>query len=117
MAKPKISSDPLYILLREGAIEAFNRRRKAGETCDLRGTDLSRLDLRGLEAEGLDFEDCYFRQSDLRGIDFRKARLEGASFNHANISGCYFPAQLRPTELQFSLTNGTRVRYSEPGKW
>ena len=117
MAKPKISTEPLYILLREGAIEEFNRRRAAGESCDLRGTDLSRLDLRGLDADGLDLADCYFRQSDLRGIDFRRAHLEGASFNHANISGCFFPCQLRPTELGFSLQHGTRVRYSEPGKW
>ena len=35
--RPRLSADPLYRLLREGRVEEFNRRRKAGEAVDLRG--------------------------------------------------------------------------------
>ncbi len=110
MHRPRINDDPLYGLLREGRIEDFNRRRAAGETCALAGTDLSRLDLRGLDARGLDLRDCYFRMSDLRGIDLREALVGGASFAGANVSGCYFPAALGAAELQLSVALGTRVR-------
>jgi uncharacterized protein YjbI with pentapeptide repeats len=111
MAKPVMSRDPLFQLLREEQVAEFNRRRAAGAKVDLRGTDLSRIDLRGLEADGLDLSDCYLRMSDLRGVDFRRALLEGASFASANISGCYFPAELAPDELALSIAQGTRVRY------
>jgi len=43
---PQIQHCALYALLRAGEVEEFNRRRAAGETCELRGADLSRLDLR-----------------------------------------------------------------------
>jgi uncharacterized protein YjbI with pentapeptide repeats len=106
----RISSDPLYQLLREGKIAEFNARRAAGATVDLTGCDLRGLDLRGLDAAGLDFSDSYFRQADLRGIDFREARLDGASLNNAKISGTYFPAVLPAAEIQLSVQLGTRVR-------
>lgn len=111
MIKPIISSDPMYLLLREGLVEDFNERRAAGATVDLRGHDLSRLDLRLIDARGIDFSDCYFRMADLRGVDFRESRLEGASFASAHVSGCYFPRELAVEEIWFSLTHGTRVRY------
>lgn len=111
MAVPRISECPLYALLRMGEVAEFNRRRAAGEACDLVATDLSRLDLRGLDARGLDLRDCYFRMSDLRGIDFREALLEGASFAQAHVSGCYFPKALSAVELRVALEYGTRVRY------
>lgn len=101
---------PLYALLRTGDVEEFNRRRAAGERCDLRGADLSRLDLRKLDARGLDLRDCYFRLSDLRGVDFREAQLEGASLAEAHVSGCYFPAEIPAAELQLALAHGTRIR-------
>lgn len=103
--------DPLYDLLREGHVEEFNRRRQAGETPDLRGTDLSHADLRGLDAAGLDMQDCALRQADLRGIDFRDTPLEGASINGAKISGTYFPKELAAEEINLSLQHGTRMRY------
>ena len=109
--QPRITQDPLYHLLREGEIKEFNKRRAAGESCDLTGTDLSRLDLREMNADGLDLSNAYFRMTDLRGIDFRNTRLEGASFASANISGCYFPKALSPEELLLSVTHGVRVRY------
>src|SRR5712664_1020469 len=61
--KPRKPADPLYQLLREGRGEEFNRRRKAGEKCDLRGSDLRGLDLRELDVTDVDFSDCYFRQT------------------------------------------------------
>ncbi len=109
--EPQIKDDPMYRLLREGEIEAFNARRAAGESCDLRGCDFRTTDLRKLDARGLDFRDCYFRQADLRGVDFSEADLEGASINAAKISGAYFPRELSAEELMLSLTHGTRMRY------
>jgi hypothetical protein len=47
--KPRKSADPLYLLLREGNIDDFNRRHKAGESCDLRGCDFRGIDLRGVD--------------------------------------------------------------------
>ncbi len=108
---PTISDDPMYRLLREGAVEEFNSRRAAGETCDLRGCDFRTLDLRNLDANGLDLGDAYFRQTDLRGVDLSNANLEGASINAAKISGAYFPPELSAEELMLSLTHGTRMRY------
>jgi len=111
MATPRISTCPLYGLLRMGETAEFNRRRALGESCDLVGSDLSRLDLRGLDASGLDLRDCYFRMSDLRGIDFRDAIIKNASFAQAHVSGCYFPKALSAVELRVALEYGTRVRY------
>ncbi len=111
MTRPRMSDCPMFGLLRMGEIAEFNQRRAKGETCDLAGTDLSRLDLRDMIADGLELRDCYFRMSDLRGIDFRNANIEGASFAQANVSGCYFPKELSPSELDVALEHGIRVRY------
>ena len=105
------NDDPLYRLLREGDVEAFNRRRKAGEPCQLRACDLRSLDLRKLDAAGLDLRDCYLRQADLRGVDLTNTNLEGASINGAKISGTYFPTELSAEEVSLSLMHGTRMRY------
>jgi uncharacterized protein YjbI with pentapeptide repeats len=111
MASAEDKQPPLHELLREGYVEEFNRRRAAGESCELKGADLRHADLRGLVAGGLDMQDCYLRQADLRGVDFRKARLEGASINGAKISGTYFPQELAAEEITLSLLHGTRMRY------
>ena len=111
--RPQINDDPMYRLLREGAVEEFNTRRSGGEECDLRGCDFRHLDLRKLDARGLDLRDCYFRQSDLRGVDLSEARLEGASINAAKISGAYFPRDLSAEELTLSLVHGIRMRCSK----
>ena len=111
MELPQIRQCPLYRLLKDGKSEEFNRRRKAGETCDLRGADQRHVDLRGLEAAGLDMRDCYLRNADLRSVDLREANLEGASIVGAKISGTYFPYQLSPEEINLSLQHGTRLRY------
>lgn len=108
---PQITDDPMYRLLREGAVEEFNTRRTDGEACDLKGCDFRTLDLRKLDAKGLDLRDCYFRQADLRGVDLSDANLEGASINAAKISGVFFPKQLSAEEINLSLTHGTRMRY------
>ena len=110
-SKPYIKNDPLYLLLREGKIDEFNRRKGSGEKCDLRGCDFRALDLRGLDAAGLDLSDAYFHQADLRGIDLRSSRMEGASLNMAKISGVYFPVELTADEIHLSANYGTRLRY------
>jgi len=86
----------MYLLLRMGDIEEFNRRKAAGEVCDLTACDLSRLDLRNLDASGL---------------DLRSTNLEGASFAQAFVSGCYLPREISPLEMTMALEHGTRVRY------
>ncbi len=108
--KPRKSADPMYLLLREGRIEEFNRRYKAGETCDLRGCDFRGIDLRGLEGATIDFSDGYFRQADLRGLDLRGCRMHGASLHAAHVSGTYFPAEVGAAEIEMSVRLGTRIR-------
>jgi len=108
---PQITDDPMYRLLRDGAIEEFNQRRAQGEDCDLSGCDFRTLDLRKLDARGLDLRNCYFRQTDLRGLDLTGANLEGSSINAAKISGVYFPKELDADEINLSLMHGTRMRY------
>lgn len=110
--KPRKSADPLYLLLREGRGEEFNRRIKAGEKCDLRACDFRGIDLRGLHVANLDLSDCYFRQADLRGLDLRSCPLEGASLHGAHVSGAYFPSKLTAQEIDMSVRIGTRLRYS-----
>src|SRR6266545_7771065 len=109
--RPKlhISSDPMYLMLREGCIKEFNAKKAAGDKCDLRGCDLRGLDLRGLDADGLDFSDCYFRQTDLRGVDLSHSTLDGASINACKISGVLFPIDLSAPEIELSLLHGTRL--------
>jgi uncharacterized protein YjbI with pentapeptide repeats len=110
--KPRKSADPLYLLLREGNADEFNRRRKAGETCDLRGCDFRGIDLRGIDVADIDFSDAYFRQTDLRGLDLRSCQLHGASLHAAHISGVYFPPDLSAAEIEMSVRLGTRMRYT-----
>jgi uncharacterized protein YjbI with pentapeptide repeats len=110
-AKPKISDDPMYLLLRDGKIGEFNRRKRAGEGPQLRDCDFSGLDLRGLDADGLDLSGAFLHQTDIRGVDMTTASLEGASINGAHIAGAYFPQELGPQEIELSLLHGTRMRY------
>ena len=109
---PVIKSDPLYRLLREGKIDAFNAALARGQKCDLTRSDLRGLDLRGMAADALDFSGCYLRQADLRGLNLSTCRLEGASIHAAKIAGVYFPLELSPEEITLSLLHGTRMRYS-----
>ena len=109
--KPKIKDDPMYHLLREGKIIAFNDLKTRGKTCDLTHCDFRGLDLRGIDANGLDLSNCYFRQADLRGIDFSHTRLDGASIHGAKIAGAYFPKELAADDILLSLMHGTRMRY------
>ena len=108
---PKIKSDSLYRLLREGRVPSFNEEKARGKTCDLTHCDFRGIDLRELDAAGLDLSHCYFRQTDLRGLDLSKARLEGASIHGARIAGSYFPAEISADEIIMSLMHGTRMRY------
>jgi uncharacterized protein YjbI with pentapeptide repeats len=114
MAAPKPSSDPLYKLLRDEEILAFNKKREPGRVYDFRGCSFRGSDLRGLDAIGLDFRDCYFRDADLRGVDLRQAQLEGASFGSAKISGVFFADEIAAEEIRLSVELGTRLRTRKP---
>ena len=108
---PKISSAALYQLIRNDKSDDFNRRKLAGEKCDLRGHNFRGLDLRKVDFTGLDLSNAYFRQADMRGLNLSSCRLEGASIHDANISGILFPKELTPDEIQMSHAHGTRMRY------
>ncbi|MEC4675267.1 MAG: pentapeptide repeat-containing protein [Nitrospirota bacterium] len=109
--RPRVSSDPLYQLLREEKISDFNNRRNSGEKADFTNCDFRGLDLRGLNAAGLDFSGSYFRQADMRGVDLSQSNLQGASVNKAQVSGTLFPQELSAEEIRLSLEHGTRLRY------
>lgn len=111
MNKPVIKQDPLYQLLRNEDIKAFNEQRDQLNTDELKSGDYRGRDLRNMNASGLDFSNSYFRNSDLSGIDFRNTNLEGASLLDAKLSGTYFPASLSPEEIRLSKDTGTRMRY------
>ena len=40
MSKPRMTNHPMYLLLRQGEVAEFNRRKAAGESTDLVGCDL-----------------------------------------------------------------------------
>ena len=107
------NDDPLYRLLRDGDIRAFNEQRKATAELDFSDCDFRGLDLRGLDARGINFDNAYFRQTDLRGIDLSSASHRGATIKGANISGTYFPTALRAEEIKLSYEQGTRMRYKD----
>ena len=46
----RISSDPMYLLLREGRIQEFNQKKSAGTAAVLTGCDFRNVDLRGIDA-------------------------------------------------------------------
>ncbi|NOZ54855.1 MAG: pentapeptide repeat-containing protein [Gammaproteobacteria bacterium] len=112
MSVPQIKqNDQMYQLLRDEKVDEFNKRRTLGEDVNLTHCDFRSLDLRGLDAKGIDFTGSYFRQTDLRGINFSTSTLKECSLNGAKVSGTYFPKELTPSEIEMSLTRGTRMRY------
>ncbi len=111
--KPEIKNDPLYQMLRQEDVDAFNANRDAMDTSNLKSGDYRGRDLRKMNARGLDFSNAYFRNADLSGIDFRETNLEGASLLDAKISGVYFPEELTADEIRLSLDTGTRLRYTK----
>lgn len=111
MSQPRQLDHPLYRLLRNDDIAAFNTQKPKDAAVDLSSGDFRGLDLRNLDASGVIFTDAYFRGADLRGLDLRQAQLEGASLAHAQISGTYFPVELTADEILMSVNFGTRLRY------
>ena len=53
--------DPLYQLLLDENIKAFNEARAAGKTVDLQGAQFRGIDLRNMNAAGLDMSNAYLR--------------------------------------------------------
>ncbi len=90
MNKPVIKQDPLYQLLRNEDIDAFNEQRDTLDTSELKSGDYRGRDLRKMNADGLDFSDAYFRNADLSGIDFRNTNIEGAPDGREAV-GLLFP--------------------------
>jgi uncharacterized protein YjbI with pentapeptide repeats len=113
MKKPVIKLDPLYQLLRNEDIDAFNAQRDTLDSSELRSGDYRGRDLRKMNADGLDFSNSYFRNADLSGIDFRNTNLEGASLLDSKLSGVYFPNELSAEEIRLSRDTGTRMRYGK----
>lgn len=107
---PKFLDNPLYVMLRDGQIEAFNRKRPEGPM-ELRGGNFRGCDLRGANLRDVDLSGGYFRGADLRGLDLSRTRLEGATLAAALISGCLLPLELQADEVRLSLEQGTRLRY------
>lgn len=105
---------PLYQMLREDQVDAFNQALEEGQTCDFTQRDFRGLDLRGAQLAGLDLSNAYFRGTDLRGIDFRGCHLDGVSLASARVSGCYFPVEINASEIQMSVDLGTRIRHFKP---
>ncbi|MFK7830516.1 MAG: pentapeptide repeat-containing protein [Congregibacter sp.] len=113
MDKPYIKPDPLYQLLRNEDIKAFNEQRDMLDSSELKNGDYRGRDLRNMNAAGLDFSNAYFRNADLSGVDFRNTNLEGASLLDAKLSGVYFPRALSAEEIRLSRDTGTRLRCSD----
>ena len=110
VTKPVIKQDPLYQMLRNEDVKAFNSARNTLDTSELQSGDYRGRDLRNMNADGLDFSNAYFRNADLSGIDFRNTDLQGASILDAKLSGTYFPDSLSAEEIRLSLDTGTRLR-------
>jgi uncharacterized protein YjbI with pentapeptide repeats len=103
--------DPLYQLLRDEKVKAFNEQKsKQSDLIDFHDCDFRGLDLRGLDATNINFSGCYFRGADLRGIDFSQTDLDGASIASAKISGCLFAKNISATEVIASVEHGIRMR-------
>jgi uncharacterized protein YjbI with pentapeptide repeats len=112
MSQPRQLDNPLYALIHNEKISAFNAQKPKDVFVDLSDGDFRGLDLRALDAQGINFTNAYFRGADLRGLDLRNAQLQGASLAHAQISGAYFPVELTADEILMSVNFGTRLRYN-----
>lgn len=109
--KPRITADPMYLLVREGRADEFNRRRAAGDKLDFRGGNFRGVDLREFDLSDIDLSNAYLRQADLRGKNLSSCRLDGASLHAAHVSGVLFPKELEAAEIELSVRLGTRMRY------
>ncbi len=106
----RFPDDPLYQLIRDEKIKAFNSQRESTQSLDFHDCDFRGLDLRGLNAAGINFSGCYFRAADLRGIDFSQSNMDGVSLASAQVSGCYFPKNIDASEIGVSVDKGIRMR-------
>ena len=55
MSQPRQLDNPLYRLLHNDDVAAFNQQRPQGEPIDLSGGDFRGLDLRSLDAEAVSY--------------------------------------------------------------
>jgi len=107
---PTIKTDPLYQLLRDEQIDAFNAEVAAGAIVDLSDADLRNVRLQGANLHRANLRGAYLRGADLRGCDLSDADLTGASIHEAHIGGCLFPMTINAAEIRLSHELGTRLR-------
>jgi len=105
-----IKHDPLYQLLRDEQVDAFNAEVAAGATVDLTDADLRNVRLQGADLRHANLRGAYLRGANLKGCDLSEADLTGASIHEARIGGCLFPANIRAEEIRRSHELGTRLR-------
>jgi len=105
-----IKQDPLYQLLRDERIDAFNAKVAAGAPVDLSDADLRNVRLQGADLHHANLRGAYLRGANLKGCDLSDANLTGASIHEAHIGGCLFPANLSAAEIRLSYEPGTRLR-------
>ncbi len=110
--QPHIPDNAMVHMVREGEHKQFNSLRASGTQCSLENVNLRGVDLRLFNLDGVSLRGAYLRNADLRGLDLRSCNLEGASLKDAKISGTFFPAAIAATEIQLSMTHGSRLRHT-----
>lgn len=103
--------DPVYQVLMDGNVEAFNRMLDQVDFVDLSHSNLVAVDLRGVrDIRKVYLTGARLRQADLRGLDLSEHDLDGATINGARISGTRFPGTISAEEIRLALEHGTRLR-------
>ena len=78
MSQPRQLDNPLYILIRNEQISAFNAQKPKDTVVDLSDGDFRGIDLRTLDAQGINFTNAYFRGTEqLADVDLVQGRLNG----------------------------------------
>ncbi len=110
MGKPRFLDDAAFRYLRLGEVDRFHQSIEGRKVVDFSGADLRGVDFRNVKVDKLVLRDSYLRDADLRGCDLRLVEMTGASIHNAKISGTYFPLEISASEIQLSITYGTRLR-------
>ena len=112
MSQPRQLDNPLYSLIRNEQIAAFNAKSPKTRVCRPERRGFSRIDLRALDAQGINFSNAYFRGTDLRGLDLRSATTRRCQPGACADFRGLLPAELTADEILMSVNFGTRLRYN-----